>query len=190
MAALVATALCILTLHQLMNGTDRKPPPAPTSPATVPMTVPAASMPGALGSSRAGDGFLLRIIWVAEKATNRLNTSASRPVSSCWPIQGPIQEPSTIPGAMATTTGQRTAPCRWCARTEDSEVNRIVPSEVAMAMCTTLSGGKPWAANIMVTKGTSTMPPPTPSKPAAKPPPTPISSSRATIVHSIAPSRV
>jgi hypothetical protein len=51
----------------------------------------------------------------------------------------------------------------------------IVASEVAIAMCTISAGGNPCAVKIIVTNGTSTMPPPTPSKPAEKPPYTPIS---------------
>ena len=42
-AALVATALCMATLHQVMNGTLTKPPPAPTMPDNSPIPLPTAS---------------------------------------------------------------------------------------------------------------------------------------------------
>jgi hypothetical protein len=53
----------------------------------------------------------------------------------------------------------------------------MVASAVAIAMCTTTSCGKPRAVKIIVMKGTSTMPPPMPSRPAANPPALPITSS-------------
>ncbi|MNN75551.1 hypothetical protein D3C81_1918670 [compost metagenome] len=59
-AAEVDTALCRATLHQTMKGTDRKPPPAPTSPERKPMPAPAALVPAMPGIWRVGLGFLLR----------------------------------------------------------------------------------------------------------------------------------
>ena len=44
-AAEVATALWIGTLHQVMNGTDMKAPPAPTMPDSRPMPLPTAAWP-------------------------------------------------------------------------------------------------------------------------------------------------
>jgi hypothetical protein len=111
-AALVATALWMRTLHQPMNGTDRKPPPAPTIPDTVPITAPAPNIPARPGSSRVACGFLFHSICVAENATNSANTSASSCVSICLPIHGPIHDPTTIPGAISATTRHSTAPCR------------------------------------------------------------------------------
>jgi hypothetical protein len=37
--------------------------------------------------------------------------------------------------------GHSTAPRRWCARTDDSEVKQMVASEVATAIFTVYSGG-------------------------------------------------
>ncbi|KAG1363150.1 hypothetical protein G6F57_020954 [Rhizopus arrhizus] len=59
-AADVDTALCKATLHQTMKGTDRNPPPAPTSPDRKPIPAPAALVPTTPGIWRAGLGFLLR----------------------------------------------------------------------------------------------------------------------------------
>src|SRR5574343_594738 len=75
-AALVATALWMGTLHQVMNGTLMKPPPAPTKPETNPMPPPAPHWPQVPGMVRLGAGFLSSNIWVAENPTNRANTQA------------------------------------------------------------------------------------------------------------------
>lgn len=81
---------------------------------------------------------------------------------------------------MLATMGQRTAPRLWCARMLDSEVNRMVAIEVAMAIFTAMSPGTPRWLMMMVMKGTSTMPPPMPSSPAMKPPKVPRHSSSTT----------
>ncbi len=57
----------------------------------------------------------------------------------------------------------------------------MVASEVAIAMCTTSASGTPRAVSTMVMKGTRIMPPPMPSRPAAKPPKAPMAS-RARII--------
>ena len=57
-------AFCILTLHQVMKGTDSEPPPIATSAETPPMPRPAALMPSAPGSSREGLGLMLSSIWI------------------------------------------------------------------------------------------------------------------------------
>jgi len=75
-AALVATALCIGMLHPVMNGTEMKPPPAPTSPETAPMTPPATRRPPVPGIWRDASVFLLRSICVAENATKMANSRA------------------------------------------------------------------------------------------------------------------
>ena len=41
-----------------------------------------------------------------------------------------------MPADMLRKMSQRTAPMRWCARTEETEVNRIVAMLVAMAIFT------------------------------------------------------
>src|SRR5690606_5629234 len=51
----------------------------------------------------------------------------------------------------------------------DMEVKTMVAIEVAMAACTTNSLGTPKTGKSMVRKGTSNMPPPIPSSPAANP---------------------
>ena len=53
-AALVATALWMGTLHQVMKGTLTKPPPAPTRPDRKPITPPAAIWPAPPGIWREG----------------------------------------------------------------------------------------------------------------------------------------
>ena len=47
-----------------------------------------------------------------------------------------IRPPTRMPGASASTMPQRTAPRLWWARTEESEVNRMVAIDVAMAIWT------------------------------------------------------
>ena len=74
-----------------------------------------------------------------------------------------------MPGAKTRTTGQSTAPRRWWARTEESDVKQIVASDVATAIFKTCSCGKLCDVRMKVTKGTISMPPPMPSSPAKKP---------------------
>lgn len=74
-----------------------------------------------------------------------------------------------MPGAMAHTMLHWIVPRFWWARTLDTEVNRMEVIDVAMAACTTRSPGMPCQANNIVRNGTSNMPPPMPSSPAAKP---------------------
>ena len=82
-----------------------------------------------------------------------------------------------MPGASSQTTRQSTAP-RWsCARTDDTEVKRIVASDVAIAMWRMYSAGKPCQVNSAVRNGTISMPPPMPSSPAANPVQAPSSTS-------------
>ncbi|MCY1546430.1 hypothetical protein D9M68_824260 [compost metagenome] len=66
MAAEVPTARCMLTLHQVMNGTERKPPPAPTSCDSVLMVAPTPISPAVPGRLRLGLGLALRNICTAE----------------------------------------------------------------------------------------------------------------------------
>ncbi|MNN57442.1 hypothetical protein D3C81_1724320 [compost metagenome] len=120
-----------------MNGTEMKPPPAPTRLEIRPMTEPTPTMPGVPGSRRAAGGRRLRSIWSAEKPTKTANSSDSQPVLSTLKIlPPPIRPPSRMPGASASTMPQRTAPRLWWARTDESEVNRMVAIDVAMAMWT------------------------------------------------------
>ena len=98
------------TLHQVMKGTEMKPPPAPTSPDNTPITVPAPSMPGGGGNSRVGLGFLSNSICVAENPT-KIAKNIARPEELSWvPIHGPTHEPIRMPGASSLTTGHNTAP--------------------------------------------------------------------------------
>ncbi|XQU68499.1 hypothetical protein OJJOAM_001230 [Cupriavidus sp. H18C1] len=127
-------------------------------------------MPGKPGSCRLGDGLRLRSICEAEKPTNSANSSDSQPVfSAANTLPPPIMPPSRMPGASASTIFQRTAPCLWWARTDDSEVNRMVDIEVAIAIWTIASSGKASQLKVSVRNGTIIMPPPTPSSPAQKP---------------------
>ena len=84
-----------------------------------------------------------------------------------------------MPGAIARTIGQRTAPRAWCARRLEIEVNTMVAIEVAMAIFTASAGSTPRRDSMKVTKGTIIMPPPTPSRPARKPTTPPSSSNSA-----------
>ncbi len=153
-----------------MNGTETKAPPAPTRLDRKPITPPAPAMPAKPGSWRPGLGRRLRSICSAEKPTKPANASDSQLVfSAAKTLPPPTMPPITMPGASASTIGQRTAPRLWCARTDDSEVNRMVPIEVAIAIWTMASPAKPRLVNSSVRNGTIIMPPPTPSSPAQKP---------------------
>ena len=77
--------------------------------------------------------------------------------------------PTRMPGVIARTTSQRTAPRAWWARRLDTEVSTMAAIEVPSAMCTTWDCGKPWARKKVVSIGTMMPPPPTPSRPAKKP---------------------
>ncbi len=158
------------TLHQVMNGTLTKPPPAPTSPDRKPMTEPAPSWPAVPGRVRVGLGFLFSSICVAEKPTKAANTMASHaPLSSANTPRLASAAPSTMPGASRWTMSQRTAPRWWCARTLETEVKMMVAMEVAMAILTARSEAMPRALRMALMKGTMIMPPPMPSRPARKP---------------------
>jgi hypothetical protein len=50
------------------------------------------------------------------------------------------------------------------------EVRAMVAIDVPNAKCIKCSAGKPCAPNSMNSSGTSTMPPPTPNRPAQNPP--------------------
>jgi uncharacterized membrane protein YfcA len=177
----VATALCMATLHQAMKGTLMKPPPAPTSPDKKPISPPANHCPLAAGICRLGLGFLSKNIWVAEKPTNRPKKMASElPLSRANSPRLLIRLPTTMPGAKPRTMSQRTAPLRWCARTLEMDVKTMVAMDVAMAILTAISGAAPRALMISVRKGTITMPPPIPSRPAKKPDTTPKATSSST----------
>ncbi len=71
-----------------------------------------------------------------------------------------------MPGASVRTMSQRTAPRLWCARTLEIEVKRMVAIDVAIAIFTAMAEATPCADRISVMKGTSSMPPPMPSRPA------------------------
>ncbi|MNT30325.1 hypothetical protein D3C72_1661130 [compost metagenome] len=60
-------------------------------------------------------------------------------------------------------------------------MNRMDVIDVAMAACTTSSGGMPCQENNIVNSGTSSIPPPIPSSPAAKPANAPSTSRQITI---------
>ena len=125
------------TLHHVMNGTEMKPPPAPTRPEMKPMAPPAPRLPAGPGIWRLGAGLRLMSICVAEKLTKTANTSASvLPLSTENTPAPPSSPPSTMPGPSRRTTSQRTAPRRWWARTLEIEVNRMVAIEVAIAILT------------------------------------------------------
>ena len=80
-----------------------------------------------------------------------------------------IMLPSTKPGANERTSGQRTAPFWWWARTLEMEVKMMVDMAVAMAIFRPRSSGMLRADSTMMRKGTMIMPPPMPSNPAMKP---------------------
>jgi hypothetical protein len=81
----------------------------------------------------------------------------------------PIMLPNTMPGAKPLTKSHRTAPRLWWARTLETEVKMMVAIDVAMAILTARSASTPRCESMKVMKGTITMPPPMPSRPAKKP---------------------
>ncbi|MCY1184832.1 hypothetical protein D9M73_255560 [compost metagenome] len=74
-----------------------------------------------------------------------------------------------MPMAIQTKTGQRTAPLRWCSRTELSEVKMMVAREVPTARWVRMPGSNPWAVKLNTSTGTMIRPPPTPNSPASTP---------------------
>ena len=109
-AADVATAVCTLTLHRVMNGTARNAPPVPTMPATTPMPAPTANSAPLPGSSRVALGGLLRSMRSAVSQMKLPKIAAISDSGSALAICGPISEPITRPGAIARTIGHSTAP--------------------------------------------------------------------------------
>src|SRR5205814_981555 len=150
----VPTASWIFTLHHVRKGTEMKAPPAPTIEDTTPMSVPAPNMPAVPGSVRVALGLRSTSIWVAENATKIANSTPSDLPGSAALICAPSKPPATMPGASTATTFQSTAPRRSCARIDESEVKQMVASDVATAILTVYSAGKPRCARTMVTKGT------------------------------------
>ena len=112
-AAAVATALWIFTLCRPRYGIEMNAPPAPSRLDTAPMPAPTANSPCLPGSSRPGTGLVPMKIRVAESQTKTPNTAANTRVGSALATCGPISEPSTMPGAIAATTGHSTARWRW-----------------------------------------------------------------------------
>jgi hypothetical protein len=168
-AADVATQLRMGTLHAAMNGTVMNAPPAPTMLAMTLMTAPTPMRPPRPGSRCVGFGCRSIQMLVAAAATNTPKKAESTAVDILPTINGPSSEPTMSPGASPKTTGHRIARCRWCTRTEAVDVKRIVAVAVAIAMCTTCSGGNPSRVKMNVRSGTIVMPPPMPRSPARNP---------------------
>ena len=108
MAADVATALCSLTLQRVMKGTARNAPPVPTMPATMPIPAPTPNIPGLPGNSPDATGGLrsMRHAPHQMKRRKRRHDAGGNALAIC----GPISDPTTMPGDMAFTTFQSTAP--------------------------------------------------------------------------------
>ncbi len=62
------------------------------------------------GNARPGTGLLTISMRVAENHTKMPNTAAKMRPGSALATCGPRSEPTTMPGAIAATTGQSTAP--------------------------------------------------------------------------------
>ena len=132
-AALVATAFCILTLHQIIQGTEIKPPPAPTKAERIPIAMPMKNLPIVPGKLRSGRGDLFKNILNAENPTKAAKIKDSQNVGNQPAICAPTTAPTKMPGATEATTFHKTAPRLWCALTEEREVKAMVASDVAMA---------------------------------------------------------
>ena len=149
------------------------------------MVPPAAVAPSGPGISRPGLGLRSISIWVAEKHTNSANSRPSvAPLSSANSPAPDNRPPATMPGASLRTRSQRTAPRWWCARTLATLVNRMVAMAVATAIFSARPGSTPRLLKITLRKGTISMPPPMPSRPARKPVQQPSNSSSSTRVGS------
>src|SRR6187397_311602 len=75
--------------------------------------------------------------------------------------------------AQRLASSESTAPRAWCVRAELIDVGMMAASEVATATCMRYSSGTPAKRSENSSTGTVTMPPPTPSRPAANPAMTP-----------------
>jgi len=133
-AADVPTALRTRTLHQIMKGTERNAPPAPTMLDTTPIVAPTPKSPGLPGSVRLAFGSRFWSIWTPAKPVNAAKSAATSADDMTATICGPTNEPATMPGARPHITCQSTAPRRACARMLDNDVNMMVASDVATAM--------------------------------------------------------
>ncbi|MCY1546429.1 hypothetical protein D9M68_824250 [compost metagenome] len=102
--------------------------------------------------------------------TKAAKISARVVVLRCLASRPPTTPPTRMPGVMPRTMDQSTLPLAWCVRALEMEVNTMVVSEVPSARCSRVLEAKPWASNSQVSRGTYNMPPPMPSRPAAKPP--------------------
>src|SRR3990172_545980 len=94
--------------------------------------------------------------------------TASGRVGTRPPTRVAASAPTAMPGAIARATAQSTAPCRWCARTLESDVKRMVAIEVPSDRCIICSAGYPFAVKTNTSIGTMTMPPPMPRRPPRK----------------------
>jgi hypothetical protein len=152
-----------------MNGTARNAPPVPTIPATSPISVPIENNANRPGSSRVGCGTTLRIICHDVSHVKLPKIAAIGRIGSALAICAPTSEPSTSPGAIATTIGHDTAPRLWCARAEANAVNTIDAADVPIASGSRWSLRTPSCVNTSTSTGTIVKPPPMPSSPARKP---------------------
>jgi hypothetical protein len=147
-----------------------EPPPMATSAETAPMPLPTAKTPPQPGNSRAAFGFRLRIICAATRQTKAVKNRA-RGLDGTLPAKkrakqradenprGDLDDDFPQHGAVLVVgaqAGQRGKQDRGHRRAERQMED--------------LAGGNPaCAANIMVSVGTITSPPPMPSMPAKKP---------------------
>ena len=95
-----------------MNGTDRNAPAVPTMPAATPMPAPTANITGLPGNPRLALGGLDDTILIAVNQVKLPKIAAITRIGSALAICGPINDPSTSPGAIDATIGHNTAPRR------------------------------------------------------------------------------
>jgi len=83
--------------------------------------------------------------------------------------QAPPREPKNKLGLLRANRGQLTEPRRWWACAEETEVAKMVASEVATAICVAMSLPTPCMPKRRRREGTIIKPPPMPNMPAIRP---------------------
>ena len=173
-AATVPIARCVVTLHQVRNGTPIAAAPPPKRLATAPMRTPTAPSTRGPGSVRAGFGRKLNTICDVMNAANARKNTLRNTVGVKRATAAPASTPTSSPGVIARTTLQSTASWRSCTRKLANVPTIIAASDVPIARCMTKPGGKPCAAKTSASDETMMTPPPIPSSPEKNPTTTPI----------------
>jgi len=155
-------------------GTDNVPPPIPIIAEKPPTNMPISALIGFLGKDSAMcQSFLPNAICRATKLATTANTPVKAGPRTYPAMDVPRITPTRMNGPHCFSRSTSTAPLRQWLRVELTEVAMMVAKDVPTATCMRTASSRPMVVNRWNSTGTMTMPPPTPSNPAARPPAAP-----------------